>query len=362
MLQIPFQFFDREYSEIKTELRAACETFFRSGRYILGSQVESFENKFASSIRTSHAVGVGNGTDAIILAIKSLGILPGAEVITSAVSAYATVVGITQAGCIPKLVDIDPSTGLIDLSKVEKSISKKTAAIIPVHLYGQMVDMKRCTTLAKKHKLYVIEDCAQSYGATYRGKYAGTWGNMGTFSFYPTKNLGAYGDGGAVATHLGRTAKLLKSMRNYGQGDRYHHVRWGINSRLDELHAALLNVKMRKVKAWISMRQKIATRYRQEIKSVEHLSLVPGSAHTYHLYVVRHPRRDVLQKYLAKKGITTLIHYPIAQHNQKAFTFPHSPLPYAEKFCKEILSLPISAHMTRKEVQYVIDTANAFPG
>lgn len=360
MKQIPFQFFDREYAEIKNQLRGACEAFFKSGWYILGSRVKSFENTFARSIKASHAVGVGNGTDAITLAIRALGIPPGAEVITSAISAYATIVGITQAGCIPKLVDIDSTTGLIDLSKMEKSISKKTAAIIPVHLYGQMVDMKKCMSLAKKYKLFVIEDCAQSYGAAFNGKYAGTWGDMGSFSFYPTKNLGAYGDGGMVTTRDTKMAKLLRSMRNYGQGDRYHHVRWGINSRLDELHATLLNVKMKMVYGWISARQKIAAKYRHEIKSVEHLAIVPGSTHTYHLFVVKHPLRDVLQKYLAKKGITSLIHYPIAQHMQKAFIFHHTSLPAAEKFCNEILSLPLSAHMTKGEVDYVIDTVNAF--
>ncbi|MEI6327524.1 MAG: DegT/DnrJ/EryC1/StrS family aminotransferase [Candidatus Roizmanbacteria bacterium] len=359
-MQIPVQFFDREYAEINTTLWSACKAFFRSGRYILGSQVELFENKFAHSIGVPHAVGVGNGTDAITLAIKALGVLPGAEVITSAVSAYATVVGITQAGCIPVLVDIDPTTGLIDLTKVEKRISKKTAAIIPVHLYGQMVDMRQCMRIAKKYKLYVIEDCAQSYGAKCHSKYAGAWGDIGTFSFYPTKNLGAYGDGGMVTTNNAKTAKLIKSMRNYGQGDRYHHNGWGINSRLDELQAALLNVKMKKTNTWILARLKIASRYHQEIESVEHLTTLPGSTHTYHLYVVKHPRRNELQRYLAKEGVTTLIHYPIAQHGQKAFSFPHTTLPHAEKFCNEILSLPLSAHMTNKEVQYVIDAVNGF--
>ncbi|MEI7653007.1 MAG: DegT/DnrJ/EryC1/StrS family aminotransferase [bacterium] len=360
MKHIPFQFFDREYAELRDELLQVCDRFFESGHYILGAQVEQFETRFAKSIGVSYAAGVANGTDAITLAIKALDIEPGSKIITSAVSAYATVVGITQAGCIPVLVDIDPATGLIDHKKIPSAITTKTKAILPVHLYGQMVNMKEITKIASSNDLKVIEDCAQSYGATYAGKPAGAWGDAGAFSFYPTKNLGGYGDGGLVSINDTDGAARLRSLRAYGQSTRYLHDHWGINSRLDEFQAAMLRIKMQYAIGWRNIRNEYASRYRVEIHSVIHLEQTPNATHSYHLYVVTHPQRDALQAHLSSHGITSLIHYPIPQHKQKAFTYHHGPLPNAERFCDSILSLPLSAQMTKDEVDYVIEVVNMF--
>lgn len=362
MKQISFHYFSREYAQLKSELMQACDSFFAMGDYVCGPQLKAFESQFAKAVGARYGCGVANGTDAITLAIKALDIPPGSEIITSAVSAYATVVGIIQAGCVPVLVDVDPRTGLIDTEKILPSITSNTRVLLPVHLYGQMVDMQKIMQIAVSSNLKVIEDCAQAYGATLMGKKAGSWGDAAAFSLYPTKNLGAYGDGGVVVSSDAGVATKLRALRSYGQTSRYHHDSWGINSRLDELHAALLNVKMRYVDEWIHARATLAHRYRAEIKIGAPLALTPDSTHTYHLYVITHPKRNQLQKYLESKGIATLIHYPVPQHRQKAFTYPTGPLPEAEKFCDSILSLPMSGQMTKDEVDSVIEVVNMFEG
>lgn len=356
-MKIPFQQFAREYEEIKTEVLATCEKFFSSGYYILGPNTAEFESTCVKKFGFAAAAGVANGTDAITLAIKALNIPEGSEIITTPITAYGTVLGIVRAGCIPTLVDINTDTGLIDINKLKAT--RKTRAIIPVHLYGQMVDMASLMSFAKEHQLLVVEDCAQALGAKQNNIFAGTIGDAAAFSFYPTKNLGAYGDGGMVVTRKSAATESVKSMRNYGQKTRYEHSIWGLNSRLDELQASMLNLKLKYLNHWIERRQKIATYYQQNLKTVSPLNVLKNNLHTYHLFVVKTDRRDKLMDTLGERGISSIIHYPIPIHKQPVFTYGTYALPKAEEFVTQILSLPIYAQLTDTEVESVVKTCNS---
>jgi len=353
-----------EISAIREEIDHALKKVLDSGWFILGKELESFETNFARYIRSSYCVGVASGTEAIAISLMAHGIGIGDEVITTDMTAFPTISGITQSGAKPVVADVFNSTGLIDYEQIELKITSRTKAIVPVHLYGQSCDLGKITALARKHNLVVIEDCAQATGATYQGVKCGSVGDCGAFSFYPTKNLGAYGDGGAITTSDRRTYEKLISLRNYGQTKRYHHDSPGINSRLDEIQAAILNVKLRYLDVWNKERQQIANTYMENLTAVDCLTAEPYGIPVYHLFVVKTPHRDELMQYLQVNGIQTLIHYPVPVRRQKAFGDQKvTDRMISDGFAGTILSLPIYPGLKLPELNQIIQTINDFkPG
>lgn len=360
---IPFNDFKKEYEINKKSIDVAVKRVFTSGYFILGKEVEDFEKAFAKYLGVKHVIGVGNGMEAIQIALMAIGIKRGDEVITTSLSACATAVAIKLVGARPVFVDIDDYYH-IDPREIEKKISSKTKAILPVHLYGQSADMAKISAIAKKYNLHIIEDCAQAHGTKFKGKKVGSLGTAGCFSFYPTKNLGTYGDGGAIATNNSRLANVMKMMRNYGQKNRYEHAIIGINSRLDAIHAAILSVKLKKLNDLNKKRNALAKVYRKQLQSVKQVKLPlkrKGSNHIYHQFVIEVERRDALQKYLEKKGITTLIHYPIPIHKQESFfKFNSLRLSTVEKSVKNIISLPCHPYLSLKEVEFISKNIKLF--
>lgn len=360
-MKIPSNSFDREYLFFKDDVQSAINRVLESGWYILGKECDSFEKELSTFMNVPYCVTVANGTDAISLALRAHGIGQGDEVITTSMTAYPTIVGIVETGAVPILVDIDKMTGLIDISKIESAITSKTKALMPVHMYGQSCDMTAIVEITRKNKLILIEDCAQSIGAKWKDKMTGSFGESAALSFYPTKNLGAYGDGGAVVTKNEAVYEKLKKLRNYGQSKRYYHEVLGINSRLDELQAAILRVKLIQLEKRIERRRQIAKYYDNNIISVTHIKEERNAYHTYHLYVVSCGNREGLMKYLESKGIETLIHYPVPIHRQKAFRQGKEYiLPVVEKYTNEVLSIPMYPELTDTEVKYIVDTINNF--
>ena len=343
-----------EHSKIGREITQAIQRVIKKGRFILGEEMQAFEEEFSNYIGTKYAIGVNSGSDAIFLAIKSLGIGRGDEVITVSHTFISTIDAITRNGAKPIFVDISPDTYCIDVTKIEKKITKRTKAILPVHLYGNSCDMKPIMGIAKRYGLHTIEDACQSHGAEYKGKKVGSIGDVGCFSFYPAKNLGAYGDGGMIVTNNKALAKKLKMMRNYGQSRKYYHDFVGVNSRLDEIQAAILRVKLRHLDEWNNRRREIAEFYNELLKDSGVIlpTEQPDTKHIYHLYVIRHNKRNKLQQHLLKNGIQTQIHYPIPVHKQKAYidTGITAKLPVTEKICKEILSLPMYPYLKKEEI------------
>ncbi len=364
VLNVPFGDMKVRYESLKKEIDGAVQRVLNSGYFILGPELEAFEKSFAEYLGVNHVVGCASGTEAIYLALAAMGVGPGDEVLVVAHTAVPTISAISMTGAEPVFVDIDPLTYVMDVSKVEEKITAKTKVIIPVHLYGQMVNMDELMELAAKHKLPVMEDVAQATGATYKGKMAGSIGEFGAFSFYPSKNLGAFGDGGAVSTNSKEAYQKLVMLRNYGQSKRYYHDSIGINSRLDEMQAAILAAQLPSVPAWNKRRREITDRYSSGLAD---LVIVPqedsNSVHVYHLYVIQSNDRDGLQKYLAEKGVGTLIHYPVPAHLQKAYAYRGykvGDLPVTELATKRILSLPMFPELTDEQVDYVIQEVRNF--
>lgn len=357
----------RQVKEIKRELESAIAGVFKSGKFILSHNVEAFEEEFAFYCQAGYAVSVSSGTEALRLALVAAGIGAGDEVITVPNTAVPTIVAIEASGARPVLVDIDPYTFTIDPAEIEKAITGKTKAIMPVHLYGQTADMDHILKIAARHNLSVIEDAAQAHGAKYKNRMAGSIGTMGCFSFYPTKNLGAYGDAGIILTNNNVFHKRLKLLRNYGETRRYYHKIKGFNSRLDELQAAILRIKLKKLSFWNEARRRLARYYSSRIKSDE--VITPAEAkyayHVYHLYVIRAKRRNRLQEFLNKKKIQTLIHYPLPVHRQRAYRdlgYKINSFLVAENAAREILSLPLFPQLEVKEAERVIKAVNNFYG
>jgi len=362
-MQIPFGDLKRQYISIKDEIDEAIRKVLNRGSFILGENVESFEREFSNFCGAKFGIGVGSGTEALHLSLVSCGVQAGDEVITVANTAVPTVSAISFANATPVFVDIDPESYNINPSKIEEKISKKTKVILPVHLYGQPADMDSILEVAKRHKLKVIEDACHAHGAEYKGRTVGTLGNIGCFSFYPTKNLSAYGDGGMVVTNDEEIAIRLKMLRNYGEERRYHNPIKGFNSRLDEIQAAILRVKLKYLSKWNERRRKIAESYNNLLKTVIKPKEMDYTRHIYHLYVVRSTKRDQLQMYLQEEGIGTLIHYPVPIHLQPAYRdlgFKKGSLPITEKYANEILSLPIFPELTDEEIKYISNTVNSF--
>lgn len=345
---------------------AAIRRVLDSGWLILGNEVRNFETEWAKRCGVEHAIGVGNGLDAIEIGLRALGIGPGDEVVTTPMTALATVLGILRAGATPVLAEIDPETALLDQRSVERCITPATRAILLVHLYGQMRDMDTWSALCSHHDILLLEDCAQSHDAAYLGRLGGSWGAFGAYSFYPTKNLGGIGDGGALVTNDLAVADLARSLRNYGQSNRYEHPVAGLNSRLDEVQAAVLSARLKHLASATHRRREIAARYRSGIQNPAVTLLAPPAApenHVYHLFVIRTEERDSLRRHLATAGIETLIHYPIPAHHQVAMagisTDPNG-LGQTEEFARTCLSLPCAPHLDDSAIDRVIAAVNAF--
>lgn len=355
--------FKAEYAFFETQIMREIERVLKSGWYILGQEVKSFEEKFASYLGAKYCIGVANGLEALQISLMALDIGKGDEVITVSNSAVATALAISNLGAKIVFVDVDNYQHL-DVTKIEQAITKKTKAIIPVHLFGQSVDIKQIVKVAQKYQLAVIEDACQAHGAEIEGKKVGTFGVFGCFSFYPTKNLGGYGDGGALVTDSKELYEKCKMLRNYGQKTRYVHQIQGINSRLDEIQAAILNVKLKKLEFVINKRNKIAQLYLKELAGVKRIKLPEirkNSRHAFHLFVIETEKRDQLQQFLIDKGIECLIHYPIPIHKQDCYQEYNSLyLPHTETLAESILSLPIHPFMSQKDVKKVCSSIKEF--
>lgn len=352
-----------QYLAHKSEIDEAIGRVLDSGWYVLGKEAEAFEGEFAAYVGTSHAIGVGSGTEALHLALKACDIGIGDEVITVSHTAVATVAAIELAGATPVFADIEDSYCTLDPVALEKLITPRTRAVIPVHLYGQAADLDPIMEIARRRGLAVIEDCAQAHGASYRGRPVGSFGMLGCFSFYPTKNLGAIGDGGMVVTGDATLAGKLRLLREYGWAERYVSQVPGWNSRLDELQAAVLRVKLRYLDAANSARRRIAETYSAALADcgLDLPATRPGCSHVFHLYVARSTEREALRQHLQRAGIAPGIHYPVPVHRQPAYSsrFPVS-LPITERAADEVLSLPIYPELGAAEVGIVIDAVRGF--
>jgi dTDP-4-amino-4,6-dideoxygalactose transaminase len=348
--------------EDRSEIRAAIDRVIDRGWFVLGPEVSAFEQEFAAASGAAHAVGVGTGTDAIALILRALGIGAGDEVITSPLSAAYSALAIMMAGARPVFADVDPERATIDPARIAAAVSPRTRAILPVHLYGQPADMAAIERVAARHNLAIVEDCCQAHLATSGGRPVGTIGVAGAFSFYPTKNLGALGDGGAIVTNDRALADRVKRLRNGGQTDRYHHQEPGINSRLDDLQAAVLRARLPRLRGWTARRRALAARYRRRLEGAA-VDPFPerDPGHVYHLFVVRTGDRDALQAHLAARGVETLIHYPVPIPRQPALAaeLPQD-CPVAARLCNEILSLPLHPALTDDEVDAVAAAVHAF--
>ncbi len=358
-------FADEPERLVQDEL-AATERVIRRGWYILGPEVEDFEKAWSTYLGAPHTIGVANGMDAIEISLRALDIGPGAEVITTPVTAFATVLAVIRAGAKPVLADVDPGTGLLDIASVKRCLTPKTKALLPVHLYGNVVHLDEWAAVAAGAGCSLIEDCAQAHGARWNGRAAGTFGVCGAFSFYPTKNLGALGDAGAIVTSSDSIRDRSRVLRNYGQSERYHHVALGLNSRLDELHAAMLGVRLRWLDQFTGRRRAIAKEYRARLRN-EAVVLLDEPEHpenhVYHLFVVKCDARDRLLSYLWANGIHSLIHYPVPVHEQPpCLDLRRDPagLMNAERFARQCLSLPCHPQMSDADVDTVIDVVNSF--
>ena len=363
-MMIPFFDLKRQYQVIKDEVQLALNEIFSKCQFILGDTVNEFEKEFANYCNVKHCIGVSSGTAALFLALKACNIGPGDEVITVSHTFVATAEVISLIGAIPVFVDISPDTYLMDIEKINNVITEKTKAIIPVHLYGQCVDIDSIIELVKGREIWIIEDAAQAHGALYKGRRAGSMGHLGCFSFYPSKNLGAYGDGGAIVTNDDEIAKKLRMLRDHGQIKKYFHEIIGFNSRLDAIQAAILKIKLKYLDKWNKMRREIAFHYDKILKEYVRVPYSrPENTHIYHLYVIMCEYRDKLQKYLLNKDIYTQIHYPIPIHLQMAFKGKFKiiePLNNTEYVTKHILSLPMYPELEVNEIEYVSENILKF--
>lgn len=363
-MNIPFVSLETIHIQCGDGLKRAFADTLSKNWFIHGEACACFEKSFAAFCGVSDGVGCGNGLDALMLALRAMDIGAGDEVIVPSFTYIATALAIEYAGATPVFVEVNIETGLLNPALIEQAITEKTRAILPVHIYGQMCPMDEICAIAEKHGLKVIEDCAQAHGAIYQGKRAGAWGNVGCFSFYPGKNLGALGDGGGVVSNDRQMVERIRAIANYGSSEKYVHEEMGVNSRLDEMQAAFLGVKLPFLDGWNEARRVIANKYLDGMHNPKiKLPVVKHGTPVWHLFVVRCDARDALQTYLREKGIGTNIHYPIPMHCQKAFAkynLTRGSFPIAEEIADTVLSLPMYVGMTEKEIQYVIDQVNAF--
>lgn len=364
---IPYVELKTQYQSIESEIRAALDAVFERSWFVLGEEGAAFEHEFAAYIGVNHAVGVASGTEAIQLALTALGVQYGDEVVTAANTCAPTACGIVASGARLVLADVDPHTLTMAPESLEQVITPLTRAIVPVHLYGHPCDMDPILEIARAHRIKVVEDCAQCHGAEYKGRKCGAQGDAAAFSFYPSKNLGAYGDGGAVAVNYSDTDSDLRKLRNYGEEKRYHHTTAGINSRLDEIQAAILRVKLKRLDAWNNARRERARLYDAALAAanVQRPSEADWAHHVYHLYVIRTQQRDALQAHLKESGVGTFIHYPIPLHAQPAFEhlgYKRGDFPEAERACDSVLSLPMYPELPLEAVNQVAEAIASFRG
>lgn len=388
--KIPLMNVARQYASLKEEINNAVLEVLESGNYINGENVKAFEKEFSEYIGVQHAIGVGNGTDALVIALRALGVGSGDEVITCALTFYATAEAVAAVGATPVFVDCTKDTYLIDASLIEAKITEKTKAIIPVQLYGQCADMEEICSIAKKHNLYVVEDVAQAAGSVYRGKKAGSWGDIACVSFFPTKNLGAAGDGGIILTNSEDLAKKCRAYRVHGSGldglytymtthpecdlgnvdfgnnqPKYFNYVVGYNSRLDEVQAALLRVKLPNLDTWNEKRRQIAKRYRDEIKNpaIKHPMVAEGAEHIFYVYVLAMENSQRFHKYMQECGISTGVYFPVPLHLQQVFAelgYKKGDLPNAEYIAEHSAAIPMFPELTEEEINRVISTVNEF--
>jgi len=364
-MQVPFYGHVRQYNEMKAEIDANIQTVILSGQYVMGPMLKQFEQELAAFHGTKYAIGVGNGTDAIWLALMALGVGPGDEVITTPFTYIAPAESVHQVGAKLVFADVHPRTFNLDPADVARRITPRTRAIIPVHLFGQAAPLRELLALAGKHGIQIVEDCAQAIGATYQGCPVGGLGRLGCFSFYPTKNLGADGDGGMVVTNDEALAKKLRMLRVHGIERRYRHDLHGYNSRLDELQAAIVRVKLPHLRSWNARRVEIARRYSQAFRDLplEVPLVAEGNVHVFHVYAVLTNRRDALQQHLTDHGVPTIIYYPLPLHLQRVYApmgWKQGDFPVAEALARRILPLPMYPELTDEQVDYVIETVKGF--
>ena len=368
MMNVPFLDLKVQYRQIENEVLPMVTEAMQNGAFIGGPQVAGFEAEFAAFCESRHCVGVGSGTDALRFALMAAGVDAGNEVITVPNTFIATTEAISQVGARPVFVDIDPQTCNMDPNQIESRISDKTKAIVPVHLYGQPANMDPILDIANRHDLVVIEDACQAHGALYNGRKAGSIGFAGCFSFYPGKNLGAFGEGGAVVTQDEKAARTIRMIRDHGQSKKYYHDMEGFNGRLDAIQAGVLRIKLRRLADWNESRRKNAAYYNQGLADIDGVQLPHESdlsRSVYHLYVIHTDQRDAMQEYLADRGIATGFHYPVPLHLQNAYThmgFKEGDFPVAEKSARRLLSLPMFAELSTGQMDYVIDSIKEFMG
>jgi dTDP-4-amino-4,6-dideoxygalactose transaminase len=372
MMKVPLVDLVAQYRSIKPEIDRAVESVLASGQYIMGPEVEALERELAASCQAAYGISVGNGTDALELALRAVGVGPGDEVITTALSFFATAEAIAVIGAVPVFVDIDEATYNLDPALITSQITPRTTAILPVHLYGQPCDMEAIGCVAREHGLKIVEDCAQAIGAKDGGRAIGSFGDAAAFSFYPSKNLGAYGDGGLVLTSDLKIAERVRQLRSHGDPKRrFVHETLGRNSRLDELQAAMLRVKARHLEAWTEARRRGALRYAELLRRhrLEHLHPPverPGSRHVYHVYALRVPQRDQVKQRLVEQGVGAQIHYPMTLPSQPAlaaFAARSARCPKAEQAVTKLLSLPLYPELTDDLAEYVVQAlVNALSG
>ncbi|MBH0169325.1 DegT/DnrJ/EryC1/StrS family aminotransferase [Fictibacillus sp. 18YEL24] len=367
-MQIPMLDLSEQYQSLKDEMLTVLDEVMSSSRFILGDNVKKLEADVAAYSNVKNAIGVANGSDAIHIALQACGVKQGDEVITTPFTFFATAGAIARAGATPVFVDIDPVTFNIDPAKIEAAVTNKTKAIIPVHLYGQMADMDPIVEIAKKHNIYIVEDAAQAIGASYKGKKVGEQGDAATFSFFPTKNLGAYGDGGMIVANNDEIADTMRVIRVHGSKPKYYHHILGYNSRLDELQAAVLNVKFPHLDKWSSLRREKAKNYTELLtEALGDKVVTPVEAedryHVFHQYTIRVEKRDELQKFLQENGVQTMVYYPLPLHVQPVFKelgYKEGDFPISEKAAKEAVSLPMFPELKIEQQKYVVEQIAAF--
>lgn len=363
-MEIKYLDLQAQYQKIKSEIDSEIQKVLDSSAYILGPAVKNFEENFAAYCGTKEAIGVNNGTNALLLALRALDVGAGDEVITAANTFIATISAIVQCGAKPVLVDVDPISRNIDPNLIEAAITDKTKVIIPVHLFGRMADLDPILAIAEKHNLIVLEDAAQAHGAKYKGKRAGSLGTLGAFSFYPGKNLGAYGEAGAVVTSDDALAEKIRMLRDHGSNQKYYHELIGYNARMEGIQGAVLGVKLKYLDRWNAERNRVAHLYNKLLKNVTTPDVKTGYEQVFHLYVIETKVRDKLMKFLKDEfNIVTLIHYPIANHQQNALKYlgyKDGDFPVTERLANEILSLPIYPEMADEQVAFVAEKINLF--
>lgn len=363
-MNIPFLDLHRQYTGIKSEIDEAVKRVIEKQYFILGEEIDSLEKEFAEYLGVNHVLGVGSGTDALILALRALNIGKGDEVITQPNSFIATTLAITELGAKPVFVDVDPNTYQIDIDQIQSKITKNTKAILPVHLYGAPCDIEKIMQIAKKNHLYVVEDACQAHGATIAGKKTGTFGDIGTYSFYPGKNMGAYGDGGALCTNNKAIYEKLLRLRNYGQSKKYFHDEIGLNSRLDEIQAAVLRVKLKYLDKWNKKRNEVAQKYiKGLVTNFKCQKILEKGISNYHVYIIETNKRDQLMTHLKDKGVNTLIHYPVPIHLQNCYKYlgyKKGEFPISEGLATQILSLPIYPELKSEELTYIVSLIKTF--